>query len=100
MKTQLDKINFDSFIKDGLILVEIKASWCGFCNKQEPILDELEKISIGQLDGDENSEIAVKYGINGFPTFIVFKDGKEVDRAVGFKSKFELMDMLMKYLKD
>ena len=64
-----------------------------------PIIDELAdvytgKVTIGKLDVDESQETAVKYGVMSIPTAIVFKDGKEIERKVGFGGKGGYEDMI------
>lgn len=60
-----------------------------------PILEELDQeiaaqVKIIKIDVDENPETAAQFGVMSIPTLIMFKDGKEVDKAVGFKPKEEL----------
>ncbi len=98
MQKQLDKNNFDKEIQSGLKLVEFYAPWCGYCNKQEAVFKELDKIWIGQVNTDDNAEIAIRYGINSFPTFLVFKDGKEMERFSGLRNKFDIMNVVTKYI--
>ena len=58
----------------------------------------MDKIWIGRVDTDDNRNIAQKYRVNSLPTFILFKDGNEVDRFLGLHSKFDLMDRLNKHI--
>lgn len=98
MLKKLNKNNFDEEIKSGLKLVEFYADWCGYCKKQEAELKEMDKVWIGQVNTDEDAEIAIRYGVHSFPTFLVFNNGKEVERFSGLRRKEDLMDNLMKYL--
>ena len=98
MIKELDITNFENELEKGLKLVEFYARWCGFCNRQHPILEEMDKIWIGRVDTDDNRNIAQKYRVNSLPTFILFKDGNEVDRFFGLHSKFDLMDRLNKHI--
>ena len=98
MIKELDITNFENELEKGLKLVEFYAPWCGFCNRQESILEEMDKIWIGRVDTDDNRNIAQKYRVNSLPTFILFKDGNEVDRFLGLHSKFDLMDRLNKHI--
>lgn len=99
MITELDKFNFKEETKNGLKLVEFFADWCGFCTRQEPILEEMDKIWIGKVNTDENRELAQKFSVSSLPSFIIFKDGNEVERFQGLHSKFDLMNILTKYIK-
>ena len=99
MITELDKVNFNEETKGGLKLVEFFADWCGFCTRQEPILEEMDKVWIGRVNTDENRELAQKFSISSLPSFILFKDGNEVERFQGLHSKFDLMNIIKKHLK-
>lgn len=98
MLKELTNNNFSDEIKDGLKLVEFYAPWCGYCKKQEEELEQMDKVWIGQVNTDDNAEIAIKYGIHSFPTFLVFNNGKEIERFSGYRKKEDLMNTLMKYL--
>lgn len=98
MLTELNTENFETEIWKGLKLVEFYTTWCGYCKKQKPELEKLEKIWIGLVDADESPAIAAKYDVSGFPTFIIFKDGKALDRFSGLRSKEFIMDKIMDYL--
>ena len=74
---------------DKPVLVDFFAVWCGPCKMAEPIIEELadkykEQAVVAKLNVDEEPQIAQRYGVMSIPTVIMFKDGKEVDRQVGF----------------
>ncbi len=98
MLKQLNKENFNEETKSGLKLVEFFAPWCGYCKKQQAELEKMDKIWIGQLNTDEDAEIAIRFGIHSFPTFLIFSNGKEVERFSGYRNKFDLADKIMKYV--
>lgn len=84
--------------KNKITVIDFWAPWCGPCRMLGPIIDELATanttMTIGKVNVDENSETAVKYGVRGIPTIIFFKDGEQVDKIVGIKSKAELQAKL------
>lgn len=98
MLKELNFENFDDEVKDGIKLVEFYTKWCGYCKKQKPELEQMEKIWIGLIDAEENLKVSSKYNVNTFPTFLIFKDGKEAERFSGFKTKEDLMSRIMNQL--
>ena len=81
------------------ILVDYWAEWCGPCKMITPILEEVstemsDKIIIGKLNVDENSQTPPKYGIRGIPTLMIFKDGNAVGTHVGALSKSDLVQFI------
>ena len=98
MLIELNNDNFREELNNGLKLVEFYTSWCGYCKKQQPELEQMNKIWIGQVNADKTPQIAAQNNVNAFPTFLVFKDGKEADRFSGFRKKEEIMERIMKYL--
>ncbi|MBR6127321.1 thioredoxin fold domain-containing protein [bacterium] len=99
MFTELNNKNFDTEIKNGLKLVEFYTSWCGYCKKQKPELENLEKIWIGLVDADNEQEITARYNVGAFPTFLIFKNGQEVERFSGYKTKEDIMTRLINHFK-
>lgn len=98
--------NFASEVEGsrGVVLVDFYLSTCPHCQKVAKdvtaLSDELVgKAKVGKLESRENNTTATKYNIQGVPTFIVFKDGKQVDQAEGERTKQQLLDMVNKQLK-
>ena len=100
MFQELDEKNFESETSNGLKLVDFYADWCGYCKKQEVILDELSQNGfwIGKLNCDNSAKIAQKYGVTGLPTMILFKNGKIATQITGYHTKSELLNKLTAHL--
>ena len=90
----LKEENFDDEIKDGVVLVDFYADWCGPCKMLGQVLETIEDINILKVNTDEFEELSMKYGVMSIPTIILFKDGKEVAKNVGFMAKGELEEWI------
>ena len=94
---KLDKENFDEVIKEGRVLVDFYADWCGPCRMFGPVFEEVSKdedFNFVKLDVDKYSDIAREYGVMSIPTVILFENGNEVKRFTGFMSKDEFIEFL------
>jgi thioredoxin 1 len=96
------KGNFENLINTNQpVLIDFFAEWCGPCKVQSPILKELagelgDKIKVIKIDVDKNPQIAAQYAIQGVPTLMVFKEGKQLFRQSGMMSKPQLYEILTK----
>ena len=98
MLKELDSENFNEETKKGVKLIEFYTSWCGYCKKQQSELDGMDKIWIGQVDADNAPAVAAKFNVNSYPTFLIMKDGREVERFSGMRKKEYLMSRVIKHV--
>lgn len=101
MLQKVDENNFDEYIKNGIKFVAFTADWCGFCQKQKPILREIAEnnIDVGEIDSDNNPSIVQRFKITGFPSFLLFRNGKLLANFSGYRPKYDLMNTILEYLK-
>ena len=86
--------------KEKKVIVDCYAEWCGPCRMLSPIIDELKEevdsCEFYKLNVDEAENISREYGIMSIPTVLVFKDGKEINKSIGLKTKEELKELIEK----
>ena len=86
---------YDEAIKEGTVLVDFFATWCGPCKMLSPVLEELAKknpdLLILKIDVDEVGPLAARYGIQAIPTLMLFKDGQLVDKKMGYLNMNQLL---------
>lgn len=89
---------FDELTKEGLVLVDFYADWCGPCQMLSPILEELSKknenIKIVKINVDEHQQLAVQNKVLSIPAIKIYKDGKLVNQAVGYQELEDLEALL------
>jgi len=85
------------------VLVDFWADWCGPCKVLAPTISELAaeysgRVKVGKVDVDRHGALVDQFNVEGFPTVLIFKDGKVVDRTLGVVEKQVLQEKLNKFL--
>ena len=97
MEIKLNKENFNKEINtEGIVIVDFFATWCGPCQMLSPILEELSNsYKICKINVDENQELAMENGIMSIPTVFIYKDGKQINKFIGYKTKEEIEKLII-----
>jgi len=85
------------------VLLDLWAAWCGPCRMIAPTIEMLArelagKALVGKLDVDANQRTAAKFGVQGIPTLLILKEGREVDRLVGVQSREAILARLNRHI--
>ena len=94
------KANFEAEVlrSTDTVLLDFWATWCGPCRMIAPIVEEIAAenpgITLGKINVDEEAGLATQFGIASIPTLIVMKDGKIVNKMVGYAPKKEILKRL------
>ena len=101
MEYRFNENNFaDEVIKSDIpVMIDFYAEWCGPCRMMSPIVEQFAKdfegkIKIGKINVDEESDLAMRFGVQSIPSFIFVKDGKVIDRITGALPKPVLKNYL------
>lgn len=84
--------DFYEIIKEGPIIVDFYADWCGPCKMLLPVLDEIDFATILKVNVDEFPDIAKRFGIMSIPTLVFFKNGLEQNREIGYRGLDEIKE--------
>ena len=100
MAKEITTANFETEVlkSEKPVLIDFWATWCGPCQMQGPVVEqaaeELKDIKVGKVNVDEEGALAQQFRVMSIPTLIVFKDGKEAGRAIGFQTLDEIKKLM------
>ncbi len=93
---ELNASNFKEEVGNGKAAVDFWAEWCGPCKMLAPVFEEVSKeltdVKFAKVDTEQEGELAQEAGVRGLPTIVLYQDGEEVTRIVGFKPKDQLKE--------
>lgn len=96
-------MNWEKHLKEGVILLDFWADWCTACLAQDEIYTAITKelkgsLRIAKINVSDNRLLAEKFGVQNIPQLILLKNGEELIRIQGVQSKSQLMDQIKNYL--
>ena len=97
MSKEITNVEFQELVLNSheTVLVDFYAAWCGPCRMLSPIMDEISSaFPVYKVNTDTEQELSKQYGIMSIPCIIAFRDGKEIGRLIGLKTKKEIIEML------
>ena len=100
MEIKITNANFQAEVieSDKPVLLDFYATWCGPCKMIAPFVEEIANenpdIKVGKIDVDEEGALATAFGIVSIPTLVVVKGGEVVNKAVGYRSKDQILKLL------
>lgn len=105
---EVEKVSESTFENEVLkaslpVMVDFTAAWCGPCKMLEPIVAQLAqewqgRVKVARLDVDENSNLAMQYGVMGVPTLMLFVNGEPVQRLSGYQPKDKIVAKFGAYI--
>ena len=100
MMKVIKEYEFVNEVKDGLVLIDFYAEWCGPCKMLSPVLEQINKehkdVKVVKVNIDDSRSIASYYQIQSIPTLVLLKDGEFVQRMIGFNPKKKIEEFIEK----
>ena len=96
----IGKANFEELVlkSDKKVLLDFWAPWCGPCKMIAPIVEEVgeenEHIVVGKINVDEETELAIQFGVSSIPTLVVMEPGEKVAQMIGYRPKEDILKLL------
>jgi thioredoxin 1 len=95
--------DFDSFVRNGVVLVDFWAEWCAPCRRLAPTVDQLAeeyngKVTVAKMNIDENPNTPMRFMVRGIPTLLLFKNGELKETIVGLAQKDDLVRVIDKHV--
>ena len=97
----ITSLNFENEVlnADKPVLLDFYADWCGPCKMLAPVLHEIAEenagtLKVGKINVDEQMELAMRFQVSSIPMLVVFKDGKDITKSVGYRPKSEIAAMV------
>ncbi len=99
-----DVESLDNAIKEGVVLVDFWASWCGPCKMMAPNVEQIaddykDRVVVGKVNVDDHPSLAERFGIMSIPTLLIFKDGELKEKLVGYRLTMQIASVLDNYLQ-
>ena len=96
----ITKDNFEELVlkSDKKVLMDFWATWCGPCKMIAPIVEEIaeenEHIVVGKIDVDEETPLAIQFGVTSIPTLILMEKGEKIGQLIGYRPKADILKFI------